>query len=474
MRPIGLSRPTSLTSRLVLASVGLVALVSLLVSVATSLAMRNYLVDRLDADVNDSYTRLVGSVFGGNGGPPIPGLAAAFDESGSRSQGVYRTSIRETGDSTLSAEQLAALHGVPADGRQHTVAVPDLGAFRVEARRIESRGAGSAGESVTVVAGLPMGEVRATLANLRWVELTLGVAGVGLALAGSLWLVRRNLASLREVAEVAQEVTRLDLTTGSVGETARVPERLTDEATEVGQVGASLNRLLGHVEQALDARERSEQQVRRFVADASHELRTPLTTIRGYAELAQRNPEVLVTSMDKVYVESRRMSTLVDDLLLLARLDSGRPLTAEPVDLTALAVAAVDDARVVDQARHYRLDLPEHPIMVLGDDLRLHQVLTNLLGNARAHTAAGTTITTGLRAHGQMVDLTVHDDGPGLPPGVDVFDRFSRGDSSRTRTSGGAGLGLSLVSAIVQAHRGSVSVTSQPGSTTFTVTLGLG
>ncbi|MFT4009194.1 MAG: HAMP domain-containing sensor histidine kinase [Nocardioidaceae bacterium] len=461
-------RPTSLTSRLVLTSVGLVALVSLLVSVATSLAMRTYLVDRLDNDVQDSYQRLVDSAIGQGGGPPVVGLAAVFDESGDLVQGGYRVSLGATRSSTLNDEQLAALTDVSADGHRRSVEVPGLGTFRVEARTGEM-----SGSDVTVVAGLPMDDVQATLRNLRWIELSLGLAGVGLALAGSLWLVRRNLAPLREVAGVAQDVTRLDLATGSVGETVRVPDRLTDESTEVGQVGASLNSLLGHVEQALDARERSEQQVRQFVADASHELRTPLTTIRGYAELAGRNPEALPTSMTKVYEESRRMSALVDDLLLLARLDSGRPLGAEPVDLTELVVSAVDDARVVDGDRHYQLDLPEEPVTVVGDDLRLHQVVTNLLGNVRAHTGAGTTVTAGLHVRGQQVDLTLHDTGPGLPAGVDVFDRFSRGDSSRTRKSGGAGLGLSLVSAIAKAHGGHVAVTSHPGNTTFTVTLPL-
>jgi len=175
--------------------------------------------------------------------------------------------------------------------------------------------------------------------------------------------------------------------------------------------------------------------------------------------------------MSKVSAESARMSALVDDLLLLARLDSGRPLASEPVDLSRLVVAAVDDARVVDPLRTWSLQLPEEPVVVPGDEQRLHQVVTNLLGNARRHTPAGTGVTTGLAQEDGHVLLTVHDTGPGIPADVDVFERFTRGDSSRTRASGGAGLGLSLVAAIAGAHHGAVSVESQPGDTTFTVTL---
>ena len=289
-------------------------------------------------------------------------------------------------------------------------------------------------------------------------------------------LVRRTLRPLREVAQVAHEVTALPLDTGSVGETVRVPDRLTDEGTEVGQVGASLNSLLGHVEGALDARHRSEQQVRQFLADASHELRTPLTTIHGYAELSRRTPDdptALASALGKVETEAGRMSGLVEDMLLLARLDSGRPLAREEVDLTRLLLEAVADARVVAPEHRWRLDLPDEPLTLVGDESRLHQVITNLLNNARCHTPPGTTVTVRAGSDDRTLRVEVHDDGPGLPPELldEAFDRFSRGDTSRTRASGGAGLGLSLVSAIAAAHRGTASVTSRPGDTTFTVTL---
>jgi len=452
--------PSSLTSRLVLTAVGLVALVSLLVSLTTYVGMREVLMNRLDQDVR-----------GNIGGPPGPlidrgpeGLVAFYDDSGTVSVG--RVGTRRGEVVALDEEQMQAVMTVDVDDDVQDLEIPSVGSFRVKAQRgIVQNTSG------IYVNGLPTEQVDDTLATLLLWELLLGLLGVGVAFGAGTVLVRRNLAPLREVAAVAQEVTRLELDKGLVGETVRVPDRLTDATTEVGQVGASLNSLLGHMEQALDARHRSEQQVRQFVADASHELRTPLTTIRGYAELAGREPDVLPTSMSKVSDEAMRMSALVDDLLLLARLDSGRPLASEPVDLTHLVMAAVDDARVVDPERSWALSLPPEPVSVTGDEQRLHQAVTNLLGNARRHTPAGTVVTTGIAVVDEQVRLTVHDTGPGLPPDVDVFERFTRGDSSRTRGSGGAGLGLSLVSAITAAHGGEVAVESRPGDTTFVITL---
>jgi two-component system, OmpR family, sensor kinase len=457
--------PITLTSRLVLTTVGLVALVGILVSLTTTLAMRSYLVGQLDEDVRDSARRVVELTRPDEPAIPRIGLVAAFDETGQRT-GTAIGGVGARAATALTDQQLDDVERVPADGELHTVDVPGLGSFRMVSQQIMYNGT-----PITIVSGLPMDEVTNPLTSLMWWEVWLTLGGIVLAFGGASFLVRRNLRPLREVAAVAQEVTNLPLDQGSVGETARVPERLTDERTEVGQVGASLNSLLNHVEQALDARHRSELQVRQFVADASHELRTPLTTIRGYAELAGREADVLPTSMTKVSEEAERMSALVDDLLLLARLDSGRPLASEPVDLSALIVGAVDDARVVDPSHTWALELPAEPVVVTGDEHRLHQVVTNLLNNARRHTPAGTTVTAGLEVSGGRVSLLVHDTGPGIPTDVNVFERFTRGDSSRTRASGGAGLGLSLVAAIAGAHEGEVSVRSKPGDTTFTVEL---
>ena len=284
-------------------------------------------------------------------------------------------------------------------------------------------------------------------------------------------VVRRQLSPLREVAATAHRVAELPLASGEIEMAERVPERLTDERTEVGQVGSALNAMLDHVEHSLGQRHRSEQQVRQFVADASHELRTPLATIAGYTELARHRPETGGTALAKVETESARMTALVEDLLLLARLDSGRPLERRPVDLSRLLLEAVDDARVVDPDRSWRLSLPDEPITVTGDEARLHQVVSNLLTNARKHTPPGSTVTVTGTAGATGAGFTVHDDGPGFPPDLAprAFERFTRGDAARTR--GGAGLGLSLVEAIVGAHGGAVTLDSRPGDTTIAVVL---
>jgi two-component system OmpR family sensor kinase len=237
--------------------------------------------------------------------------------------------------------------------------------------------------------------------------------------------------------------------------------------------------MLDHVGNALEARHASETQVRQFVADASHELRTPLAAIRGYAELSRRSPapipDEIAHVLGRVESEAKRMTGLVEDLLLLARLDAGRPLAHDPVDLTMLVVDAVSDAHAAGPRHYWQLDLPEEPVTVVGDQQRLHQVLANLLANARTHTPEGTTVTVAVCATDDAAVLRVSDSGPGIPAELrpHIFERFARGDSSRSRAAGSSGLGLSFVSAVVAAHRGTVSVESRPGQTAFTVRLPL-
>jgi two-component system OmpR family sensor kinase len=363
-----------------------------------------------------------------------------------------------------SVRDLKVVTSVPADGDVHTIDVPDHGSYRVIAASgyVDNQPA-------TLVAGLPTHDVDDTIAGLvRW-EALLTLLGVLVAAGAGLVVVRRQLRPLREVAATAHTVAGLPLATGEIGVTERVPERLTDARTEVGQVGNALNTLLEHVESSLAARHRSEQQVRQFVADASHELRTPLTTIRGYTELARRHPEddgATRVALAKVEQESGRMTSLVEDLLLLARLDAGRPLAHERVDLSRLVLDAVADARLLapDHVWRVQADRPD-AVEVGGDPDRLRQVLVNLLTNARVYTPPGTTVTVSVRPDG----FSVHDDGPGFPAGLDPFERFVRGDESRT--GGSAGLGLSIVKAIVEAHGGTVSLTSAPGDSAVTVRL---
>lgn len=245
----------------------------------------------------------------------------------------------------------------------------------------------------------------------------------------------------------------------------------------MGQVGSALNRLLDHVGDALEARHASETQVRQFVADASHELRTPLAAIRGYAELSRRSrqpvPDEIAHVLRRVESQAQRMTALVEDLLLLARLDAGRPLAHEPVDLTMLVVDAVSDAHAAGPRHDWRLDLPEEPVTITGDGQRLQQVLANLLTNARTHTPEGTRVTVGVGRDDHAALLTVTDEGPGIPAELQphIFERFARGDGSRSREAGSTGLGLSIVHAVVTAHGGTVSVHSAPGRTEFTVRL---
>jgi two-component system OmpR family sensor kinase len=333
-----------------------------------------------------------------------------------------------------------------------------------------------------VVTGMPLSSVTTTLREVALAEIA--VFSVALLLTGVIgtgW-VRISLRPLRRVAATATRVTQLPLSSGEVSLPERVPDA--NPATEVGQVGAAFNRMLGHVEAALARREASESRLRSFAADASHELRTPLAAIRGYAELALRHPDPLPADVEhalsRVQSESVRMTDLVDELLLLARLDAGRPLASEPVDMTRLIIDVASDARVAAGDHRWQLELPQEPVTVRGDDVRLHQVVANLLSNAARHTPAGTVVTVTLQHAGLpagrgpgLAVLSVIDNGPGIPPELqpDVFERFVRGDASRSHAAGSSGLGLAIVRAVTAAHGGTANVASRPGETRFTIEL---
>ena len=462
-------RFASLTSRLVLTTVVLILVATTMIGIATTVAMRGYLTDQLDRQVQDTLSRMLRRPGGPGLGNELGTVTGVFPTGGAGSSTVVEDKQSGPPETTaLPDPATAAIDKVPADGDVHSVDIPGLGSYRVVAEDLADG---------TLAVGLPTGDIDDALSALFWLEVLFGLlavlAGGGVALV----VVRRQLRPLREVAATAHAVSELPLAQGDIDLTERVPDHLTDERTEVGQVGAALNALLAHVETSLAARHRSEQQVRQFVADASHELRTPLATIAGYTELARQRPDdpgMLGTALDKVEEESGRMTSLVEDLLLLARLDAGRPLERESVDLTRLLVEAVSDARVIDSDHRWRVDLPDDlvdsPALVTGDALRLHQVVTNLLTNARKYTPAGTTVTVVVRRDG----FAVHDDGPGFPPDLveHAFERFARGDAARTRGQEvGVGLGLALVDAIVSAHGGRVTLRSAPGDTTVDVSL---
>ncbi|MFC0505916.1 sensor histidine kinase [Micromonospora costi] len=477
----------SLRRRLVVSVVALLALVSIGIGALTTVALRHFLVVQVDNQLtmNDRRPGEVPPWFREGSQPPWPGGQSAAaprvpePPRGFRpgsiavhvAGGVTTAGIRtESGAvDTVPAADVRPLAELATDGRPRTVDVDDRGAYRAVARRWS-------GGDVMVVA-IPLAQVQET--TMWMIVAQAGVVTAGLLIAGGLGtlIVRAALRPLNRVAATATRVTELPLDRGEVALSVRVPEADTDPRTEVGRVGGALNRMLGHVAAALAARQASETRVRQFVADASHELRTPLAAIRGYAEVARRGhdrvPPDVAHALRRVESESTRMTSLVDDLLLLARLDSGRPLVAEPVDLTALVVDAVSDAHVAGPEHRWQLDLPDEPLTVTGDAARLHQVVANLLANARVHTPAGTTVTTTLRAEPGAAVLSVADDGPGVPPELqpEVFERFARGDSSRSRAHGSTGLGLSIVAAVVDAHHGTVTVASRPGATVFTVRL---
>ncbi len=475
--------PVTLTARLLAILLTLLAVAGVLVAFSTTLAMRGYLTDQLDAQVLRAVDRGYPGPDGDrDDGPRRPrgpefglgdqlGLLRAIKAGGR----WYGNTLDDDGGSSsapqpLGDQEVNALDGLDLTDRGvQEVHLGEAGEYRVAVRpaRLD-------GQPVLLVNGLPTRAIDTTVQRMLLAQLLLTGAAVLVAGVAGERVVRRTLRPLRAVARTAHQVAGMPLDTGQVGETARVPEEYVDPRTEVGQVAGALNHLLGHVEGALDARHRSEQQVRQFVADASHELRTPLATIMGYAELARRTPDYdNADALLKVEAEGERMRGLVEDLLLLARLDAGRPLAREEVDLTLLALEGVQDAQVLAPDHEWVLDLPEEPVSTIGDAARLHQVLTNLLTNARRHTPPGTKVTVSVSREATGVRLRVADDGPGIPEDLRarVFERFTRADASRTRDSGGAGLGLALVQAIVAAHGGLAYVESRPGATVFTVDL---
>ncbi len=471
-------RRWSLRTRLIAEQVVLIAIVCAGIGIVTVFALREFLVGRLDKQLYEAVARVE------RGGPPMPGFPPpprVLDRSGfgpgtlvaiirPDSTGGARVPLEGDDPESIPQVGLTALSSVRPDAKAHSVHLgPEFGDYRVYAVQVP--------DGTVVITGLPLAEVDSTVLQLGFVVGGVALAGlVAVSLAGAL-IIRKTLRPLERVAATAGRVAELPLHQGEVALAERVPEVDADGDTEVGQVALALNRMLDHVGDALAARHASETRVRQFVADASHELRTPLAAIRGYAELTRRTsdevPEQIAHAMRRVESEAVRMTSLVEDLLLLARLDAGRPLARDPVDLSRVVVDCVSDARIAGPDHDWRLELPPEPVVVSGDQHKLQQVLVNLLSNARVHTPGGTTVTTSLVRRGGDVVLTVADDGPGVPAELqaEVFERFARGDNSRSRAAGSTGLGLSIVAAVVAAHGGEVEVESRAGDTRFSVRL---
>jgi two-component system OmpR family sensor kinase len=482
---------SSLRFRLLAGQVLVLVIVCLGIGAATELALYRYLVAQLDTQLHDASQRSVrilvepptapwrhhprpfprpgpGPVFLDAPAQPV-GMVGAVVEANNTIDAGYLTAAG--GRAGLTDAAKAELGALPVGKPAVTRSIDGLGRYRVVAAI--ARGGGD-----VVITGLSMSDVDATMIRVLMIFGVVTVIAVVAATTAGIVIIRRALAPLRRVAHTAGEVVDLPLDRGEVALPVRVRESDANPHTEVGQLGYALNQMLDHVGAALSARQASETRVRQFVADASHELRTPLAAIRGYTELARRvdnDTDAVSHAMSRVQSETERMTHLVEDLLLLARLDSGRPLERESVDLSRVAVDAVSDAHVAGPDHQWELDLPEEPVMVSGDAARLHQVMTNLLANARVHTGAGTIVTTRLESAGTHAELSVCDNGPGIPEQLqsEVFERFARGDTSRSRKGGSTGLGLAIVSAVVKAHHGTITLKSAPGQTDFTVRLPL-
>ena len=483
--PVGGTRPRApwtLRRRLVLAVVGLLALVSIAIGLVSVAILRASLVDGLDAQLASATARS-GVVFGGDRRGPTPSaeliLSGPAQPPGTLALVFDGTTITakyldvETGElADLSSEQVELLARQIEQSTPMTIDLGgNLGDYRVVAETSRS--------GVLYIVGLPMEPVNVTAAQLATIIAVVSLVGLLVAAALATWIVRLALRPLERVTATAARVSELPLDRGAVALVDRVPEADADQRTEVGRVGAALNRMLDHVDLALETRHASENKIRRFVADASHELRTPLASIRGYAELTRRSGQELpadaIHSLDRIESETIRMTGLVEDLLLLARLDEGRELEREPVDLTSMLVDVVSDAHAAGPDHVWNLDLPEEPVQVVGDAARLHQVFANLLANARLHTDQGATVTVALSSTPDEAVVTVTDDGPGIPEALQstLFEHFARGDSSRYRGTGSTGLGLAIVRAVVAAHRGEITGESRPGLTRFRVALPL-
>lgn len=490
-RPASSPRFWSLRLKLLVGQVVVLAVVCVGITAATELALHRHLVAQLDDQLAGTSHRssLMGAEprwlhamrnfnrFGPGPGfldaPGQPaGMVGAVVSGGRTVDAGYLTSSGARAE--VSDQARAQLATIASDRAPVTLNLDGLGHYRVVA-------APSRHGHDLIVTGLSMDDIDATMFQILIIFGIVTAIALLAATTAGVVIIRGALAPLRRVAQTAREVANLPLHRGEVELPVRVPEPDANPYTEVGQLGSAVNRMLDHIAAALSTRQASETRVRQFVADASHELRTPLAAIRGYTELAQRmgldggDPEALAHAMSRVASETERITRLVEDLLLLARLDSGRPLEREPVDLSRLAVDAVSDAHVAGPDHQWDLDLPEEPVMVPGDAARLHQVVANLLANARVHTGAATVVTTRLTTEPTHVLLQVIDNGPGIPAAQqpEVFERFVRGDSSRSRKAGSTGLGLAIAAAVVKAHNGTITVHSSPGHTEFAVRLPL-
>jgi two-component system sensor histidine kinase TrcS len=479
-------RPWTLRSRLVVGTAGLVAVVLLTVGIVSIVTLNTSITRVVDTQLRGSMSALSYSVekfhygnspsgqiypdkplteFTGHG----PGAIIATAE-----DGVITDSARfsDSDAASLPPAAVAQLEqSALTPGTQESIVLDEFGHYRFSTETDT--------EGNLLIAGVSLAAADEAVLQETVIMVVLALIALAIIVVGVIVVVRLALRPLGRVVGTAVEVTNLPLDRGEVEILTRVGEADTDPRTEVGKVGEALNRLISHVDEALAVRAATDKRMRRFVTDASHELRTPLAAIQGYAELTRQEnaelPDITEYSLARIESEAKRMNSLVSDLLLLARLDEGQDLHLDQVDLGEIVVNAVSDAKASSSGHIWLHDVPDAAALVTGDRERLHQVVLNLLSNAALHTPEGTTVTAGIRfaEHDGTpgIELTVSDDGPGIDPELvpELFERFARGDSSRSRRSGSTGLGLAIVASIVEAHDGSIEVASTPAGTTFTL-----
>jgi len=464
----------SLRGRLLLGVISLVLIGLLVLNVAIYVSLQKFLIDRVDAEMRAGVDEVATALGAPSRGPvqrtafPIGTVAEVLGSDGSP------VTIRGV-SSGFGSQALTVLPVVPKnlqDSGQLDVPVQPFtvqGTDGTTEFRLTDWHEGRFGGAIIVLA-VPLTDITSTLRGLL-VSQALISAGVVVGTAVLAFvIIQLGLRPLRRMGAVAGEI--------AAGDYSRRVEPAGSK-TEIGRLGLALNAMLAQIEAAFAERTASERRLRRFIADASHELRTPLTSVRGYSEMLRRgaseSPADAELARRRIEEESVRMSTLVDDMLLIARLDQGRPLESKPVDLQVIARDAVADARVVAPQRDITLNAPD-TVVVSGDDTRLRQVVGNLVRNALVHTPSTTAVEIAVATQNGTAQLSVTDHGPGLPAGdrEKIFEPFYRSDVSRSRDSGGAGLGLSIVSAVVTAHGGRVKVKeTSGGGATFEVELPL-
>lgn len=463
----------SLRRRLLLTLAPLFIAGLIAVSAATFLSLQSYLLSKTESQllaVHGSVEMyLTGGGFGdgGHGGPqPSAGdiPTGTFGEVLSPSGSVIAGPHTFSSSGTLSSAPVLP-STVTGSNEQSPVFTTVEGTGGVDHYLVyvdhAQQGSG------LLVTAVPLDDMNSTLARLLLLEVLTTAATTVVVLVATWILVRRGLRPLERMGTMAR---------AAASDLSRRVEPA-DNVTEVGQLGVAINTMLSQLETAFAERAAGEQRLRHFVSDASHELRTPLTSMRGYAELLRRNPDMteadVTLATRRIEDEAARMGVLVDDLLLLARLDQGRPLASAPVDLGALVTDACADARATDPARPVTARI-DTPVQVIGDELRLRQVLGNVVRNALVHTPSGTAVEVTLGVHGASAVIEVVDHGPGIPPenAQRIFERFQRVDPERSRDQGGSGLGLSIVAAVVAAHGGTIRVgQTAGGGATFRIEL---